>query len=456
VKKAEGRQVLNPTIPEKLIFLLSPCRYKVARGGRGSGKSWTFARTLIGLAARNPLRILCAREVQNSIRQSVHKLLSDQIEALGIGNRFVIKETEIIGINGSEFQFTGLSQLTVDSIKSFEGVDICWVEEGQVISKRSWDILIPTIRKAGSEIWISYNPDLESDETHQRFTVHPPHGCANVLINWRDNPWFNAVLEAERRHCQETDPDGYNNIWEGQCRPAVEGAIYHREIGQAEADGRVCNIPHDPMLLTHLVFDLGWDDSLAVGLVQRHTSEIRLIEYIEVSHTPLPALSIELRRRPYTWGRVWLPHDGFAGNLNSGGKSTADILRTLGWDVALRNEISILGIEDGIRQTRIVFPRLYFDRSRTGADQPPVSADVQHTPLSSRLIECVKRYRRRINRATDTSTVPLKDLYAHGCDMLRYVAVNADQMEPTAQHHTKVKTVTSVLDSQLSAQRWFG
>ena len=131
--------MLNPTIPEKLIFLLSPCRYKVARGGRGSGKSWTFARTLIGLAARNPLRILCAREVQNSIRQSVHKLLSDQIEALGIGNRFVIKETEIIGINGSEFQFTGLSQLTVDSIKSFEGVDICWVEEGQVISKRSWD-----------------------------------------------------------------------------------------------------------------------------------------------------------------------------------------------------------------------------------------------------------------------------------------------------------------------------
>jgi len=128
--------------------------------------------------------------VQLSIKQSVHKLLSDQIVVLGLEAYYDIQETLIRGRNGTEFTFAGLSTLTADTIKSFEGYDICWVEEGQVISRQSWKILIPTIRKDDSEIWVSYNPDLETDETHQRFTIHPPHDCVNVEINWRDNPWF--------------------------------------------------------------------------------------------------------------------------------------------------------------------------------------------------------------------------------------------------------------------------
>ena len=174
---------VNAQFPEKLSFLFDAMRYKVARGGRGSSKSWSFARALLIQAASQPLLILCTREVQKSIKDSVHKLLSDQIQALGLGSFFEILETEIRGRNGSKFIFAGLSQQTVESIKSLEGCDRVWCEEAQAITKRSWDVLTPTIRKDGSEIWISYNPELESDETHQRFTINPPDDCISVLVN---------------------------------------------------------------------------------------------------------------------------------------------------------------------------------------------------------------------------------------------------------------------------------
>ena len=158
------QEQLTVDFPEKLQFLFTPYRYKVAFGGRGSGKSYNFAQALILLAAQKPLRILCTREVQKSIKQSVHLLLSDQIKRLGLGSFFTILETEIRGSNGSLFMFAGLAQHTVESIKSIEGCDIVWVEEAQTVSKKSWDILIPTIRKNDSEIWVSFNPDLDTDD----------------------------------------------------------------------------------------------------------------------------------------------------------------------------------------------------------------------------------------------------------------------------------------------------
>lgn len=425
--------IINAEIPEKLAFLFLPYRYKVARGGRGSTKSWSFARALLIKGAQEPLRILCAREVQKSIKESVRQLLVDQIKNLGLEGYYNPLENEIRGANGTLFTFTGLSDLTIETIKSYEGYDMCWVEEGQTISDRSWKILIPTIRKPGSEIWISYNPDLETDPTHKRFTLNPPPDTMNVEMNWSDNPWWSPLLEAERLHCLETDPDSYDNIWEGKCRPAVEGAIYHRQIQEAEQFGRICNVPYDPMLLVHIILDLGWDDSLALGLVQRWTSEIRVIEYLEFSHTTLPAMSQVLKRRNYNWGRLWLPHDGFNASLNSNGLSTYDIMTALGWDCPTRDEIQEMGIEDGIRHTRMLFPRMYFDKANCAADQaPPDEGGVKHTELSHRLIECIKRYRRRINRTTDTTGAPLKDMHAHGADMTRYIAVNADLMESSA------------------------
>src|SRR3990167_2295171 len=138
--------------PTKLKFLFQPAPYKVLYGGRYGFKSWSVARALLLLGINKPLRILCAREVQLSIKASVHQVLEDQIQRMGIGSHYEVLESEIRGSNGTKFIFTGLATHTVETIKSYENIDICWVEEGQTITARSWEILDPTIRKEGSEI----------------------------------------------------------------------------------------------------------------------------------------------------------------------------------------------------------------------------------------------------------------------------------------------------------------
>jgi len=197
-------------------------RYKVLYGGRGGGKSHTIAIELLLRGVKDPLRILCAREVQKSIKQSVHQLLSDYIQKLELSAFYEILDTEIRGCNGTVFNFAGLAGNTVDGLKSYEGADICWVEEAQTVSSRSWQILTPTIRKEGSMIWISFNPFMELDPTYLRFVVNPPAGAWVQRVNWSDNPWFSDELEKERQHCMIADPDNYANIWEGECKGASD------------------------------------------------------------------------------------------------------------------------------------------------------------------------------------------------------------------------------------------
>jgi phage terminase large subunit len=397
--------------PKKLRFLFEPSRYKVARGGRGSGKSWSIARALLIQAAQRPMRVLCAREVQKSIQQSVYQLLKDQIEALGLGSTYDALASEIRAKNGSLFLFAGLSDMTADSLKSFEGVDVCWVEEAQSVTKNSWNILIPTIRKEGSEIWVSYNPQLESDETHKRFTLKPPPDCVNVEANWRDNPFFPKVLEAERKHAEATmKPEEYAHIWEGKCKPAVEGAIYFDQM--ANASSRISGIPHDGQLKTHCIWDLGFNDSMAIILAQRVSSEIRVVSYIEGTQRTLADYSAELKAlkldgQPINWGQAWLPHDGFATRHQSG-KSDAAVLRGLGWDV---QRVPQTDVEAGIKRAREMFPRVFFNKDR-----------------AERLIECLKRYRRHVSQATGEPGKPVHDEFSHGADAFRYLAMCADDL----------------------------
>lgn len=393
--------------PEKLGFLFEPSRYKVAYGGRGSAKSWSFARALLVKGKSKKHRILCAREVQKSIKDSVHKLLSDQIQVMGMGDFYEVIENAIRGKNGTEFAFAGLASHTVESIKSFEGVDIVWIEEAQVVTKRSWDVLIPTIRKDDSEIWVSYNPELDTDETHQRFAINPPPDALIAKVNWDDNPWFPPVLEKERQHCKLTNPKDYANIWEGECKPAVSGAIYYDEISLSQDEGRVCNVPYDPTLKVQIVFDLGWNDAMAISLVQKHASELRLIEYYEDSHKTLDHYSAWLREKNMNWGKMYLPHDGRTRDFKTG-KSAEEIMQSFGWDVAITPN---MGIEDGIRLTRMTFNRIYFDKNKC-----------------ERLIQCAKRYRRSINQQTQEPGAPLHDEWSHGADNLRYICVNAEAM----------------------------
>lgn len=396
--------------PEKLECLFQPSRYKFIRGGRGSGKSWGVARALLIQGAMTPHRILCTREVQNSIAQSVHRLLADQIINLGLESFYQILRDEIRGANGTTFYFKGLSDMTADSIKSFEGCTRVWIEEAHTISKRSLTILVPTIRAEGSEIWATYNPELDSDEIHQMAVVNPPPGTISIEMNYHDNPWFPSVLEQERLHAQATmPPEEYAHIWEGRCKPAVEGAIYFNEVSQAEQAGRFGRVPYDPMLKAHAMWDLGWNDAMSIIIVQRAASEIRVIDYIEDSHRPLPDYVQQLQGMNLNWGKDWLPHDGFA-KRHQTGKSDSEVLGALGRSV---ERVDNTEIEAGIRNARLVFPRIWFNTESKGV---------------VRLIECLKRYRRNVSVKTGEPGSPLHDEYSHGADAFRYLCLMADRL----------------------------
>ena len=396
--------------PEKLGFLFQPARYKVAYGGRDGAKSWSFARALLLLGAEKPLRIGCFREIQRSIKDSVHKLLSDQIEELGLAHAYDVLRTEVRGKNGTEILFAGLSSQTRDSIKSFEGMDIAWVEEAQSVSKRSWDILVPTIRKPGSEVWVSFNPDLDTDDTYQRFVIRQPSDARVVQINYSDNPWRSVALDREREDMARDRPDDFAHIYLGQCRAAVDGAIYYREISDLRASGRIGNVPMDPLLKTHAIFDLGYADYMSIILAQRQASEVRVVRYIEDHHRTLADYSAELRELKANWGTVYLPHDGRAKDYRSG-KSAQEIMASLGWTVEIVEDI---GMEQGIQAARTIFPRCYFDSTNAG-------------PLVNRLA----RYRRRTNAELGVTGSPVHDEHSHGADAFRYLAVVADQMTNT-------------------------
>lgn len=207
------------------VLFSERARYKIFYGGRGSGKSWAIARALLIIGSNRKIRVLCAREFQRSIEESVHKLLENQIASLGLENWEVQDQTIVNHRTKSEFIFAGLHR-NVESIQSLEAIDYCWVEEAQRVSDKSWKVLIPTIRKAGSEIWISFNPAQENDPTYQRFVVNPPAGSIVCKISWRDNPWLPDVLKAELEHLRRVNPEEYQHVWEGEVWSRSDAQIF--------------------------------------------------------------------------------------------------------------------------------------------------------------------------------------------------------------------------------------
>ena len=401
-------------LPQKLEPLFKPARYKVLYGGRGGTKSWGIARALLLEGSTRKLRILCTRETQLSIRDSVHKLLSDQIAELGLGDQYEVQQRTIIGKNGTEFVFAGLSSQTIESIKSFEGCDRCWVEEGQSVSKRSWSILIPTIRNPGSEIWVSFNPHLDTDDTYVRFIEQTPPNAVLIPISYHDNPWLSEEMRLEMEHLKRTDPTEFDNVWEGNCRAAASGAIYTPEMQALNSSQRVTLVPADPMLQVHTVWDLGFNDSCAIIFVQRHLSTLRIIDYMEDNQKTLAEYAIAIEKKGYRYGNDWLPWDGADAKfkLQGDGTSPESILRKLGRKPLIVPQIDV---EPGIKKARLVFPRCYFDRVAT-----------------VRLRECLKRYRRSIPVSTNEPGAPMHDEFSHGADAFRYLAVIAERIVDAA------------------------
>ncbi|PIT64862.1 PBSX family phage terminase large subunit [Snodgrassella alvi] len=202
-----------------------PARYKVAYGGRGSGKSWMFAELAIEIARRTKTTIPCVRELQLSIADSVHKLLSNTISRLGYDDEFEVQKSTIIHRGtGTNFIFFGIKN-DPGKIKSLEGAGVCWIEEAESITQEMWDTLIPTIRTPSSEIWVSYNPKNMLDDTHQRFVIRPPDNAIVIKANYYDNPNFPEVLRIEMEACKERDYELYRHIWLGEPVADSELAI---------------------------------------------------------------------------------------------------------------------------------------------------------------------------------------------------------------------------------------
>lgn len=403
--------VAKAEFPVKLQGLFKKARYKVCLGGRGGAKSWGIARALLILGAKSPIRILCAREFQASIKDSVHKLLCDQIEALGLLPFYEITQTSIRGFNGTEFAFIGLKN-NPTNIKSFEGVDICWVEEAQTVSRLSWNILIPTIRKQNSEIWVSFNPDLETDETYQRFVVKPPRDCIVMRINWSDNPWFPETLRLEKDALKERDLNAYNQVWEGMCRRSVDGAIFGNEMQQAENDGRLTKVPYDPTKPVHAVCDLGWSDATAWWFVQFIGMETRLIRYFEGSQRTMTSYLAQLQTFGYVYDTIWLPHDAENKTLAAAGRTIEEIVRGAGFKTSVMPRVPVV---DSINAARTIFPNLWFDRDNC-ADG----------------LNCLRHYRYEVDpESGQFSKSPLHDQYSHGADAFRYIALMIK--EPTTR-----------------------
>lgn len=371
-------------------------------GGRGGAKSWGVARALLIEAASRPLRVLCAREIQTSIKNSVHQLLKDQIEALGLAGFYEVLETEIRGRNGSLFLFAGLKH-NVASIKSKEGLDRVWVEEAQTTTKGSWDTLIPTIRKEGSEIWVTFNPELDSDETYRRFVLNPPADACVLRVNWDDNPWFPDVLRREKDDLRERDPDAYLNVWEGHCRQALDGAVYADELREATQAGRIMRVPYDATKPVHTFWDLGWADNTSIWFAQAIGFEYRLIDYYQNSQKALPHYLNALQERGYIYGTDWLPHDASSRQMATG-RSIEELMRDAGRDVRM---VPRLSLANGLNAARTVFNKCYFDETKC-ADG----------------LQCLRHYRYETD--TDRGTLkgePLHDWASHGADAFRYFAI---------------------------------
>lgn len=201
------------------------CRYKVLFGGRGSGKTHQVAEYLIVKSLLQKEKILCTREIQRSIKESVHAVLVSKINALGLDKYFTVTENKISNIAGSEFIFAGL-RMNIDSIKSIEGITKCWIEEAQSVSRKSLDILRPTIRAKDSEIIITFNPEREQDPVWQDFIINTPEYAFVQKVNYDNNPFFPEDLNKERLECLEKNKDDYKWIWLGELRKISDAQIF--------------------------------------------------------------------------------------------------------------------------------------------------------------------------------------------------------------------------------------
>lgn len=380
------------------------------------------------MAREKPLRVLCVREFQNSIDDSVYKVLKDQIQALGWENFFDIQKTRIIGVNGSEFNFEGIKN-NVNRIKSYEGIDICWVEEAVKVVKNSWGVLIPTIRKDGSEIWLTFNPELETDYTYQRFVKDPSLSPVSARrfaepieapmlesessfvckMTYKDNPWFPAVLRDDMQRDKERDYDHYLNIWEGHCLQILEGVVYAKELRKAAEEGRIATVPWERTVPVDTYWDLGKRDCTAIWFVQQVAMQIRVLDYYEATGEDVEHFMDVLQNRHYVYGLHVLPFDAEHKKLGMRKTIKEQVGAFYPKKVRIARKIAPV---DGRNMVRMLFANMWFDEDKCEDG-----------------LNALRHYRYAVEeeaRGTvkgQLSREPVHDWASHAADALRYMAV---------------------------------
>jgi phage terminase large subunit len=398
-------------LPPKLVNLFDgEARYRVAFGGRGSGKTRSFALMSAvygyrwGMSGRQG-QILCAREHLNSLDESSLEEVKSAIRSVDwLDAYYEIGEKYIRSRDGRvSYVFSGLRR-NLDSIKSKARVILAWVDEAENVSEAAWQKLIPTIREEESEIWVTYNPESKHSAVHQRFRVSPSGDVKVCEINWRDNPWFPDVLNQERMNDQKLRPDVYDHVWEGAFLIHVEGAYYTVEMREANAEGRIGSAPYDRSVGVVTAWDLGVGDSTAIWFAQMVGPEVRLIDYYESSGVGLDHYVAILNSKGYNYTDHILPHDVRVRELGTG-KSRLETLDNLG--VRPITIAAQLNVDDGIQAVRSLLGRAWFDEEKC-----------------ERGIDCLRQYRRDYDENNKSFKArPLHDWSSHGADAMRYLAI---------------------------------
>ena len=397
--------------------LLKPSRYKGAWGGRGSGKSHFFAGLMVEDHLRIPgLRSVCIREVQKTLKESAKRLIEDKINEYGLEQQgFRILNDRIETPAGGVIIFMGMADHSAESIKSLEGFGRAWVEEAQTLSKRSLQLLRPTIRAKDSELWFSWNPSRKSDAIDELLRAEiPPSNSIVVRANWNDNPWLPSELNQERLDDEEARPDSYDHVWNGGYITAQDGAYFAKVLNKAKAEGRITFVPRDPLMATYTFWDIGGTgakaDACSIWVVQFVGKEIRVLDYYEAQGQELSEHVGWLRENDYKNAEVYLPHDGVKHD-NVYRVTFESALKQAGFKVTIMPNAGAGAANQRIEAVRRVFPRVWIDKTKCEGG-----------------IEALGWYHEKKDEHRDIGLGPCHDWSSHGCDSFGAMALEAEKI----------------------------
>lgn len=404
-------------LPPKLLPVFTgEAMYRGAYGGRGSGKTRSFAK----MAAIWGLRlsqegstgvIVCAREYMNSLADSSmaevkaaiasEPWLADYYE---VGEQFIRTKDRRI-----EFAFIGLRH-NLDSIKSKARILLLWVDEAEPVAESAWMKAIPTVREEGSEIWVTWNPERKNSATHMRFRDDPPSGSKIVEMNWVDNPWFPATLNKTRLDDLEKRPDQYAHVWEGDFITANAGAYYAKALAEAKTQGRIGRVAADPLMTLRAYWDIGGTgakaDATAIWVAQFIGREVRVLNYYEAVGQPLATHALWLRSNGYEKALCVLPHDGAAADKVYSA-TYEGALRSAGFEVRIVPNQGSGAAKARIEATRRLFPSIWFNAETTEAGR-----------------DALGWYHEKIDENRNVGLGPAHDWSSHGSDAFGLMCVD--------------------------------